>query len=302
MRVLVTGAAGFIGSHLCDALLREGHHVIGIDNLFSGKRSNLYNDVEFVRQDVCDPFHIDCEQIYALACPASPVHYQRNPVRTIKTAFVGTLNALECARSTGAKILIASTSEIYGDPEEHPQREEYWGHVNPIGPRSCYDCGKRAAESLATSWAKQYGTDIRIARIFNVYGPLMAAGDGRLVPNFITQAMSGEPMTVYGDGLQTRSFCYVADMVAGLLALMRGPTAGPVNLGNPDERTILDVAKEIQKHFRGARIEHRELPVDDPRRRCPDISRARELLGWEPVVSFADGMARTVESFEGRGQ
>jgi UDP-glucuronate decarboxylase len=307
MRILVTGAAGLIGSHLVDALLADNHYVIGLDNLFTGSRSNLpldNPDFEFVRHDVCDPFHFDVDQIFHLACPASPVHYQRNAVRTIKTAFVGTYNALECARNTVARVLIASTSEVYGDPLEHPQREEYWGHVNPVGSRSCYDEGKRAAESLAVSWVRQYGTSVRIARIFNTYGPRMALHDGRVIPGFIAQAMAGEPLTVFGDGQQTRSFCYVDDMVDGLVRLMGCDCllncSGPVNLGNPDERSILSVAEAISGSLSWhTRIEHRPLPQDDPHRRCPDISRAKSLLGWEPTIGFEEGIRRTVEYYRG---
>jgi UDP-glucuronate decarboxylase len=315
MRHLVLGGAGFIGSHQCDALVRAHQEVICFDNLFTGSRANLDDAVEFVRGDVCEPFHFEVDRIWHLACPASPVHYQRNAVRTIKTAVMGTMHALECAREVGARLLIASTSEVYGDPDVSPQREEYHGRVNPVGVRSCYDEGKRCGEAMATSWAAQYGTEVRIARIFNTYGPRMASGDGRLIPNFITQALRGDPLTIYGDGSQTRSFCYIDDLVAGVGALMELPDARSdgvpiVNLGNPDERTILSVAEDVRRAVGSdVRLEFQPLPPDDPRQRCPDISRARRLLGWEPTVSYERGLAQTVAWFsdgsernEGRGR
>jgi UDP-glucuronate decarboxylase len=263
---------------------------------------------------VCDPWHIECDQIFHLACPASPVHYQRNPVRTIETAMMGTRNALECARNTGAKLLITSTSEVYGDPEQHPQKESYWGHVNPLGPRACYDEGKRVGESLAVAWAKQYQTDVRIARLFNTYGPRMAFGDGRLIPNFILQALRREPLTVYGDGKQTRSFCYISDTIDGLMKLMnlsdlqvifapsgQNQTIPVVNIGNPDERTIKSVAEDVISAFGGGGITFAPLPTDDPKQRCPDISLAKETLDWEPKVPYAEGIAKTIAWYLKRG-
>lgn len=308
MRILVTGAAGFLGSHLCDALLARGDDVIGLDNLFSGSRENLpqHPRFDFVRADVCDSFHFEADVIFNAACPASPRWYQRNPARTIETSFVGTWNALKCARACGARMIQFSTSEVYGSPAVSPQREDYWGHVNSVGERACYDEGKRAAETLCVAFNQQYGTDVRIARIFNTYGPRLAQGDGRVVSNFIVQALRGERLTVYGDGSQTRSFCYVSDLIDGLLALAKVQShryrgVEIVNLGNPDERTILDVATSVAPMC-GAelRIENRGLPQDDPPRRCPDITRARELLKWEPRVSFEEGISRTVEWFRGR--
>jgi len=314
MRILVTGGAGFIGSHLCDVLVEDGNNVVCMDNLFTSRRSNLYriaghSRFEFWRWDVCDPFHIECDRIYHLACPASPVQYQRNPVRTIKTATLGTLNALECARDTGARLLIASTSEVYGDPDVHPQREDYYGNVNPIGKRACYDEGKRVSEALAASWEAQYGTDVRIARIFNTYGPRMASDDGRMIPNFILQARAGRGLTVYGDGSQTRSWCFVSDTVRGLMALMEQDwnrdvpgyrTSKVVNIGNPDERTVLDIAKHlIEISGSSSDIAFRELPQDDPRRRCTDIAKARDLLGWSPRVGLDDGLDLTWQWFSG---
>lgn len=311
MRIVVTGGAGFIGSHLCELLLERGEEIICLDNMFTSRRENIahlaqHRNFEFHRHDVCDPWHIECDQIYHLACPASPVHYQRNPVRTLETAMLGTRNALNCARSTGARLLITSTSEVYGDPEEHPQKESYVGHVNMLGPRACYDEGKRVGESLAMSWALQYGTDVRIARLFNTYGPRMAFGDGRLIPNFILQAIRCETLTVYGSGEQTRSFCYVSDTVGGIVKLMEahrglGESEVPVvNIGNPDERTIVSVARDVIAAFQGgpAGIVNKPLPADDPKQRCPDITRAKQLLGWKPEVSYEDGIARTIEWFK----
>jgi UDP-glucuronate decarboxylase len=305
MRIVVTGGAGFIGSHLCEALLEQGHYVISLDNFFTGTTRLSHENAEVVRHDVCDPWHIECDQIYHLACPASPVHYQRNPVRTIKTAVIGTLNALECARDVGARLLITSTSEVYGDPTEHPQTEAYWGNVNPIGPRACYDEGKRCGEALAASWVQQYSTDVRIARLFNVYGPRMSMNDGRLIPTFVRQALAGEPLTVYGDGSQTRSFCYVTDMVDALMRLMNWPglVKAPVfNLGNPDERTILSVAQKVNRHFNRPEnaIDFRRLPQDDPKQRLPDIARAKGCLEWEPKTFFGQGIDAMVEEMRGR--
>ena len=316
MRVLVTGGAGFIGSHVCDLLLEDGHDVVCMDNLSTSNMKNLHRCLghsrfEFWRHDVCDPFHVECERIYHLACPASPVQYQRNPVRTIKTAMLGTLNALECARDTGARLLISSTSEVYGDPDVHPQKENYYGNVNPIGERACYDEGKRVGEALAASWEAQYGTDVRIARIFNTYGPRMAKDDGRMIPNFIMQSRTKLPLTVYGDGSQTRSWCYVDDTVRGLVGLMEQiwdagipayKVPKVVNIGNPDERTVLHIAKRIlQISGSESDIVLKELPQDDPKKRCPDISRAGSLLGWEPRVSLEDGLKTTWDWFAGRG-
>ncbi len=307
-RILVTGGAGFIGSHLCERLVADGHEVMCMDNLFTGRRENIQHllgsgTFEFDRHDVNQPFVIECDQIFHLACPASPIHYQRNPVRTIRTCVEGTLHALECAREVGARLFIASTSEIYGDPAEHPQTETYWGNVNPIGPRACYDEGKRCAEALAVSFARQYGTDVRIARIFNTYGPRMHENDGRVVSNFVVQALRGEAITIYGDGKQTRSFCYVSDLVEAAIRFMNVDvdSATPLNLGNPHECTIGEIATMVGE-LTGSRSEvvYRSLPVDDPVRRRPDISRARALIGWEPAVALADGLRRTIDDFAGR--
>lgn len=302
MRALVTGAAGFLGSHLVDRLVHDGYEVVGLDNLFTGKRENLevpHRFFEFIRADVCDPFHIDCDVIFHLACPASPIHYQRNPVRTIKTAVLGTLHALELARDVGAKLVLASTSEVYGDPLEHPQKESYWGNVNPIGPRANYDEGKRAGEALCASWQQQYGTDTRIARIFNTFGPRMSFNDGRLIPNFIMQAIRNEPMTIFGTGEQTRSFCFVKDTIDGLVRMGRcSALHSPMNIGNPEERTILSVAQDILARFPNCPgVVTRPLPQDDPKRRCPDITLAKQLLGWEPKVSYSDGIKKTIDWF-----
>ena len=303
-RILVSGGAGFLGSHLCEKLLGLGHEVVCLDNFFTSARRNvehLLDDhrFELIRHDVTEPITIEVDEIYHLACPASPVHYQKNPVRTIRTAVHGTLNMLDTAREVGARILIASTSEVYGDPKEHPQQESYWGHVNPIGPRACYDEGKRCAESLTVSYARQYAVPARIVRIFNTYGPRMHENDGRVVSNFILQALKGEPITVYGKGDQTRSFCYVSDLLEGfvrLLATQEDP--GPVNIGNPSERTIKDLA-ELAIKLTGSKSELRyePLPVDDPTRRRPDISRARQLLGWEPKVGIEEGLTNTIAYF-----
>src|SRR6201995_5496339 len=301
VRVLVTGGAGFLGSHLSERLLADGHEVVCLDNFFTGARENVEHllgnrHFELVRHDVTQPITIEVDQIFHLACPASPIHYQRNPVRTIRTAVHGTLNMLDMAREVDAKILIASTSEVYGDPKEHPQREDYWGHVNPIGPRACYDEGKRCAESLTISYARQYGVASRIVRIFNTYGPRMHEHDGRVVSNFVLQALRGEPITIYGQGQQTRSFCYVSDLLEGfvrLLATKEDP--GPVNIGNPSERTIKEFAQLILKMTgSSSQLHYEDLPVDDPTRRCPDITRAKELLGWEPRVSIEEGLKHTI--------
>lgn len=310
MRCLVTGGSGFIGSHLCESLLELGHEVLCMDSLRTPAASGPYMGhprFKFMKADVRSrwDFPGDLDRVYHLACPASPVHYQMDPVGTLDTAFTGTMNALRRAAESGARLVITSTSEIYGDPLESPQRESYWGNVNPVGPRSCYDEGKRAGEALAFSWVHQYGGDVRVARLFNTYGPRMASGDGRIVPNFITQALSGQDVTVYGDGSQTRSFCYVSDTVDALIRLMEAPPAGftVVNVGNPDERTVLSVAESVVSAARsGSRIVRRPLPQDDPRQRLPDISRAKELLGWAPRVGFDEGLRMTVEWFRGARQ
>ncbi len=305
-RILVTGGAGFVGSHLCERLILAGHEVICMDNLFTGARENIdrlldRHAFEFVRHDVCDRIILEVDEVYHLACPASPIHYQRNPVRTIRTTVEGTLHMLDLAREVKARLLIASTSEVYGDPHVHPQVEGYWGNVNPIGPRACYDEGKRCAEALATSYASQYGVDVRIPRIFNTYGPRMHENDGRVVSNFIMQALQGQPLTVYGEGQQTRSFCYVDDLVSGLIALMDSDVTTPVNLGNPGEFTIRELAEKVIE-LTGARSELQKmpLPVDDPTRRRPDISQAQQLLGWSPTVSLNEGLEKTVAYFRER--
>ncbi len=301
---LVTGAAGFLGSHLCDALLARGHEVIGLDNFFTGSKNNIQhlladNRFEIIRHDIINPILLEADRIYNFACPASPIHYQFNPVKTIKTSVMGTINMLGLAKRVKARVLLASTSEVYGDPEEHPQRESYWGKVNPIGPRSCYDEGKRVAESLMVNYQKQNQVDIRIVRIFNTYGPRMAVNDGRVVSNFILQALRGEPITIFGRGEQTRSFCFVSDLVEGTALMMeQEKTSGPLNLGNPKETTILELAELVLRLTASrSRIEFRELPVDDPVQRRPDISLAREKLGWEAKVALADGLLETIAYF-----
>ena len=305
-RILVTGGAGFLGSHLTDRLLEQGHEVICADNLFTGTKRNiehLHNHprFEFIRHDVCNPLKLEVDEIYNLACPASPVHYQYNPVLTTKTSVMGALNMLGLAKRLGCRIFQASTSEVYGDPEVHPQREDYWGHVNPIGTRSCYDEGKRCAETLFFDYHRQHGVEIKVARIFNTYGPRMHPKDGRVVSNFITQALNGEDLTVYGDGTQTRSFCYRDDLVEGFLRLMdTGPeVTGPVNLGNPGEFTMIELAEQVLK-LTGSRskIVHMPLPQDDPRQRQPDISLARATLGWQPKVPLAEGLKGTINYFK----
>ena len=306
-RILVTGGAGFVGSHLCERLLADGHEVVCLDNFFTGTHANVAGlrgnpRFELVRHDVQENLTMEVDQIFHLACPASPIHYQRNPVRTIRTAVEGTLNLLDVARESGARMLIASTSEVYGDPAEHPQTEAYWGNVNPIGPRACYDEGKRCAEALATAYASQYGVEVRIARIFNTYGPRMHENDGRVVSNFIVQALSGKPLTIFGDGKQTRSFCYVSDLLEGFVRLMASEHGcDPVNLGNPRESTMLELATLI-KQMTSSRSEivHAPLPKDDPVRRNPNISRAQKLLGgWAPVVPLEKGIAETIAYFRG---
>ena len=306
-RILVTGGSGFIGSHLCERLLNEGHDVLCLDNLFTGSRDNIIHLMdnhrfELVRHDIIEPILLEVDQIYNLACPASPVHYQYNPVKTTKTSVMGTINMLGLAKRVRARILQASTSEIYGDPKVSPQKEDYWGNVNCIGIRSCYDEGKRVAETLMMDYHRQNKVDIRIVRIFNTYGPRMALNDGRVVSNFIVQALKGEDITVYGDGTQTRSFCYVSDLVEGMIRMMnQDGFIGPVNLGNPDEYKILNFAERI-KEFTGtkSKIVFKPLPQDDPMQRRPDITLAREKLGWEISVALKDGLAKTVEYFRRR--
>jgi UDP-glucuronate decarboxylase len=303
--VLVTGGAGFIGSHLCRRLLAQGHEVLAVDNFYSSARRNvldLLSDPRFelIRHDVTFPLYIETDQIYHLACPASPVFYQRDPVQTTKTCVHGSINMLGLAKRLGARILLSSTSEVYGDPAVHPQSESYWGNVNPIGIRSCYDEGKRCAETLFFDYYRQHRLPIKVARIFNTYGPNMLANDGRVVSSFIVQALRGEPLTVYGDGSQTRSFCYIDDLVDGLIALMNSApdVTGPMNLGNPGEFTMLELARKVLALTGSTSpIEYRPLPSDDPVRRRPDISRAIELLGWKPTVELDDGLRPTVEYF-----
>lgn len=304
-RIMVTGGAGFIGSHLSKLLLDQGDEVICVDNFYTGSERNIAalrssDRFRLIRHDVIDPLDIPVDQIYNLACPASPVHYQKDKVRTIRTSTEGVRNLLELAQRYGARILQASTSEVYGDPLVHPQKEEYWGHVNPNGPRSCYDEGKRVAESLMFAYDEQRGVDIRVARIFNTYGPQMQADDGRVVSNFIVQALSGEDITLYGDGRQTRSFCYVSDLVDGLYRLMNSAVKGPVNLGNPRESTVKELAELVQRMVGGpSKLAYRPLPRDDPVRRNPDISLARKHLGWEPKVPLEQGLRSTIDYFRG---
>ena len=307
MRILVTGGAGFIGSHLCERLIDEGQEVLCLDNFFTGRRENILHlldnpHFELLRHDVTEPILLEVDQIYNLACPASPVHYQYNPVKTVKTNVMGAINMLGLAKRVHARILQASTSEVYGDPLQHPQTEEYWGHVNPIGLRSCYDEGKRIAETLMTDYHRQNKVDIRIARIFNTYGPRMLEDDGRVVSNFIVQALRGQALTLYGEGQQTRSFCYVDDLIEGLIRLMN--TEGlhdPINLGNPGEFTIKQLAEEVIK-ICGSKSEftHLPLPADDPRQRKPDITKAQTLLGWNPTIPLREGLERTVADFRQR--
>ncbi|GAB4270751.1 MAG: SDR family oxidoreductase [Deferrisomatales bacterium] len=304
-RVLVTGGAGFLGSHLCEALLARGKEVLCLDNFFTGRKENVAHLLgeprfEVVRHDVTHPVFLEVDRIYNLACPASPIHYQYNPVKTVKTNVLGAIHMLGLAKRVKARILQASTSEVYGNPTVHPQNEAYWGHVNPVGIRSCYDEGKRAAECLFMDYHRQNGVDVRIARIFNTYGPRMLPDDGRVVSNFVVQALRGEPLTVYGDGSQTRSFCYVDDLVDGLARLMDADAfLGPVNLGNPDEFTILELAERVRELV-GARVEIRflPLPADDPVQRQPDISLARQRLGWAPKVPLAEGLRKTIDYFD----
>jgi UDP-glucuronate decarboxylase len=302
---MVTGGAGFLGSHLIDRLLDKGHEVLCVDNLFTGAKDNIahlrdHPHFEFMRHDITFPLFVEVDEIYNLACPASPIHYQHDPVQTTKTSVHGSINMLGLAKRLGAKILQASTSEVYGDPAVHPQTEDYWGHVNPIGPRSCYDEGKRCAETLFFDYHRQHGLPIKVMRIFNTYGPRMHPADGRVVSNFIVQALKGEPITIYGDGSQTRSFCYVDDLIEGMIRLMEtGPeVTGPINIGNPNEFTIRELATKVIE-MTGARSElvQQPLPADDPKQRRPDISLAREVLGWEPTIELDQGLERTVEYF-----
>ena len=304
-QILVTGGAGFLGSHLCEVLVEEGADVLCLDNFYTGSRANVQHllgkpNFELLRHDVTFPLYIEVDEVYNLACPASPIHYQHDPVQTTKTSVHGAINMLGLAKRTGAKILQASTSEVYGDPEEHPQPEHYWGHVNPIGPRSCYDEGKRCAETLFFDYHRQHNLPIKVARIFNTYGPRMHPDDGRVVSNFIVQALKGESLTIYGDGSQTRSFCYVDDLVAGLIRLMRteDDCTGPVNLGNPDEFQIKQLAERVLALVGSrSKIIYKELPQDDPQQRRPDITLAKAQLNWQPSIALDEGLRRTVEYF-----
>jgi UDP-glucuronate decarboxylase len=305
MRILITGGAGFVGSHLAERLLAAGNEVVVVDNYFTGSKDNVAHLLgnprfEILRHDVTFPLYVEVDAIYNLASPASPIHYQHDPVQTTKTNVMGAINMLGLAKRLRVPILQASTSEVYGDPEVHPQTEDYWGKVNPIGPRACYDEAKRVAETLFFDYHRQHGLEIRVARIFNTYGPRMAADDGRVVSNFIVQALRGEPLTIYGDGSQTRSFCYVDDLVGGLIALMENTTGevGPVNLGNPGEFTMLELAEKVlELTGSSSTIEHLPLPQDDPKQRQPDISRAKKSLDWEPTVPLNDGLVKTIEYF-----
>lgn len=304
-RILVTGGAGFLGSHLCRELLLQGHEVICVDNFYTGRKENIIQLMsnplfEVIRHDICSPLYVEADEIYNLACPASPVHYQKDPVQTVKTNVQGSINMLDLAKRTGAKILQASTSEVYGDPKIHPQKENYWGYVNPTGIRACYDEGKRCAETLFFDYHRQYDTKIKVARIFNTYGPGMHPSDGRVVSNFIMQALTGKEITVYGDGSQTRSFCYVADIIAGLITLMNTTNSfiGPVNLGNMDEISILELAEMIIKLTESeSKIAYKPLPIDDPCRRRPDISAAKSL-NWQPITDLEAGLTRTIDYFK----
>jgi UDP-glucuronate decarboxylase len=304
-RALVTGGAGFIGSHLCERLLADGYDVLCVDNYYSSTKDNIAHLLpnprfEVIRHDVTFPLYVEVDEIYHLACPASPIHYQRDPVQTTKTAVHGSINMLGLAKRTGAKILTTSTSEVYGDPKVHPQTEDYWGNVNPIGPRACYDEGKRAAETLFFDYQRQHNLRIKVVRLFNTYGPRMHPHDGRVVSNFVVSALTGRPLTVYGEGQQTRSFQYIDDLIAGLIAMMRSDDSvtGPINLGNPGEFTIAELAAMVlEQTGSSSTIEYLPLPQDDPVRRQPDISRAKEILGWEPTIPLADGLDRTIAYF-----
>lgn len=305
-RILVTGGAGFLGSHLCDRLLEQGHEVVCVDNLYTGTKRNIahlmgHPRFEFLRHDVTFPLYIEVDEIWNLACPASPIHYQHDPVQTTKTSVHGAINMLGLAKRLRARIFQASTSEVYGDPKVHPQPESYWGHVNPVGPRSCYDEGKRCAETLFFDYHRQHGLEIKVARIFNTYGPRMHPNDGRVVSNFIVQALRNEPITIYGEGLQTRSFCYADDLIEGFLKLMASPAdvTGPMNLGNPGEFTIRELAElVIELTGSSSRFDFRPLPADDPVQRQPDIGYARRVLGWEPTVPLREGLERTIRYFD----
>ncbi|MCG8526963.1 MAG: SDR family oxidoreductase [Opitutales bacterium] len=304
MRILVTGGAGFLGSHLCDKLLSDGHEVVCLDNLFTGSKANILHlltnpKFEWMRHDVVDPFKCEVDQIYNLACPASPVHYQYNAIKTVKTSVMGAINCLGLAKRIGARIFQASTSEVYGDPDVHPQVEDYRGNVNPIGLRACYDEGKRCAETLFFDYHRQNNVDIRVIRIFNTYGPRMMVQDGRVVSNFIVQALKNNPITIYGDGQQTRSFCYVSDLIEGFVRMMsQEETVGPVNLGNPHEFTMLELAEQVVDLTNSkSEIVHEPLPQDDPQQRRPDISKAKEFLKWEPTVQLREGLQKTIEYF-----
>lgn len=306
-RILVTGGAGFLGSHLCERLLAEGANILCVDNFYTGAHANIehlrdHPNFELIRHDVSFPLYVECDEIYNLACPASPIHYQRDPVQTTKTSVLGAINMLGLAKRLKIKIFQASTSEVYGDPTVHPQPEEYWGNVNTIGPRSCYDEGKRCAETLFFDYRRQHNLQIKVARIFNTYGPRMHPNDGRVVSNFIVQALTGKDITVFGVGQQTRSFCYVDDLIEGVVRLMASPddTTGPINIGNPVEFTMLQLAEQIiGLTGSSSRIVHRPLPQDDPKQRRPDISRAQELLDWQPKVELREGLSKTIDYFDG---
>ena len=307
MRILITGGAGFLGSHLCDRLVKDGHEVVCLDNFFTGRKENIAHLLanprfELIRHDIIDSFKVEVDQIYNLACPASPVHYQFNPIKTVKTSVMGSINCLGLAKRLRARVFQASTSEVYGDPQVHPQTESYWGHVNPIGLRSCYDEGKRCAETLFFDYHRENDVDIRVVRIFNTYGPRMLADDGRVVSNLIVQALKGENLTVYGDGMQTRSFCYVDDLIEGFVRFMnQTETIGPLNLGNPCEFTMLQLAELTLQLVGGkSRIVHKPLPADDPKQRRPDITLAQKVLKWEPSVQLEEGLKRTIGYFRGR--
>ncbi len=307
MRILITGGAGFLGSHLCDKLLAQDHDVVCLDNLFTGSKANIahllkHPNFEFVRHDVTDPFKYEVEQIYNLACPASPPHYQYNPIKTTKTNVLGAINCLGLAKRVKARVFQASTSEVYGDPTVHPQPESYWGNVNPIGRRSCYDEGKRCAETLFFDYYRENKVDIRVVRIFNTYGPRMHPNDGRVVSNFIVQALKGENITVYGDGQQTRAFCYVDDLIEGFVRLMnQTETVGPVNIGNPGEFTMLELAEEVLRLTKSkSKIVHKPLPTDDPKQRRPDITLAKKYLKWEPKVPLVEGLKHTIAYFRSK--
>jgi UDP-glucuronate decarboxylase len=304
-KILVTGGAGFLGSHLCDRLVAQGHHVLCVDNYFTGSKRNIahlldYKNFEVIRQDICIPLYVEVDEIYNLACPASPQHYQLDPIQTMKTSVIGAFNMLGLAKRTKARILQASTSECYGDPTVHPQPEEYWGNVNPVGIRSCYDEGKRAAETLFIDYHRVHNVTVKIMRIFNTYGPRMAEGDGRVVSNFIVQALRNEDITVYGDGLQTRSFCYVDDLLDGMMALMASDNSftGPVNIGNPGEFTMIELAEKVLAlTSSSSKLIHRPLPKDDPRQRNPNIELAKTILGWEPKIPLIEGLSKTIDYF-----